>query len=182
MRIIVTRKHTDRLSMRVLKRGDLSISVPFDMTDDEIDRFVTDNAEWVRMAKERRESSEKSIADFYSRLPIDNQLQKMQAVIKLRKIVDPYIEKYSVEMGVVPLSVDYKPTKSRWGCCRKRSGRVEFSLYLLLLPEWCIEYVVAHELAHLKVPNHSDEFYRFLGKFYPRWPEARAYLKRCLLQ
>ena len=53
-----------------------------------------------------------------------------------------------------------------------------FSAYLLLLPEWCIEHVVVHELAHLIVPNHSDKFYAVMDTYFPRWREARAETKK----
>ncbi|MCC8175611.1 MAG: M48 family metallopeptidase [Bacteroidales bacterium] len=64
------------------------------------------------------------------------------------------------------------------GSCNHRTGRINLSLYLLLLPELCIEHVVAHELTHLLVPNHSPQFYATLGRYFPRYKEARLLSKR----
>ena len=48
-----------------------------------------------------------------------------------------------------------------------------FSAYVLLLPEWCVEHVVVHELCHLLEPSHNARFHALMDKFFPRWKEAR---------
>lgn len=59
-----------------------------------------------------------------------------------------------------------------------RISKLAFSVYLLLLPDWCIEHVVVHELAHLLEANHSKRFYAIMDRFFPRWKEARKETKR----
>ena len=81
-------------------------------------------------------------------------------------------------MGVRPSAVGYRATKSRWGSCNPRSKKINLSLYLLLLPDWCIEHVVVHELAHLLVPNHSERFYAVMDRHFPRWRDARRETRR----
>ena len=83
------------------------------------------------------------------------------------------LEKYSEQMGVKPASVSFRATKSRWGSCNTKTRRISLSSYLLLLPDWCIEHVVVHELAHLLVPNHGPRFYAVMDRHFPRWREAR---------
>ena len=46
-------------------------------------------------------------------------------------------------------------------------------LYLLLLPQRCIEHIVVHELAHLLVPNHGPRFYAVMDKHFPDWKQVR---------
>ena len=75
-------------------------------------------------------------------------------------------------MGVFPSEVRYKATISKWGSCSPRSRHIQFSFYLLLLPDWCIEHIVVHELAHLIEPYHNARFYALMDKFYPKWREA----------
>ena len=55
-----------------------------------------------------------------------------------------------------------------------------FSAYLLLLPEWCVEHVVVHELCHLLEPSHNTRFHALMDKFFPRWKEARKETRRLL--
>ncbi len=56
--------------------------------------------------------------------------------------------------------------KSCWGSCNRRSNVITLNLYLCKLPKRFAEYVVAHEVTHLFVPNHSDEFYSFGERLY----------------
>ena len=81
-------------------------------------------------------------------------------------------------MGVMPTAVTYKAMISRWGVCNVRNKRVCFSLYLLLLPEWCVEHVVVHELCHLLEPSHNARFHALMDRYYPRWREARREARR----
>jgi hypothetical protein len=76
-------------------------------------------------------------------------------------------------MGVKPEKITYKALKSRWGQCNVLSRSISFSLYLLLLPDWCVEHVVVHELCHLLEPSHNARFHALMDQYYPRWREAR---------
>lgn len=65
--------------------------------------------------------------------------------------------------------------RRRWASCSPR-GRLVFNPVLLRAPRECIDYVVAHELAHLKFKNHSDEFYECLNQTLPNWKGGRDQL------
>ena len=65
---------------------------------------------------------------------------------------------YSEKMKLAPKSVAIKNYKARWGACRS-TGEVFFNWRLVLAPVEIIDYVVVHELAHLKVQNHSPRFW-----------------------
>ena len=66
--------------------------------------------------------------------------------------------------------------KSRWGSC-SRAGKVTLNLRLIHLPGVCIEYIVMHELCHLKHLNHSQSFYSFLQHCMPDWKERKSILE-----
>jgi predicted metal-dependent hydrolase len=83
------------------------------------------------------------------------------------------IEKHKKVMGVSPQAVTYKRMISRWGYCNVKNRSICFSLYLLLLPAWCVEHVVVHELCHLLEPSHNARFHALMDRYYPRWREAR---------
>jgi predicted metal-dependent hydrolase len=65
----------------------------------------------------------------------------------------------------------------RWGSTTPR-GYVYFNLDLVKLPLGCIDYVVAHELVHLKIPNHSPAYWRMLSRVMPDWKYWRERLER----
>ena len=80
--------------------------------------------------------------------------------------------------SLAPSAISYRCTKTRWGSCNPKTRRINFSTYLLLLPDWCIEHVVVHELCHLLVPDHSPRFYALMDRHFPRWKEARRETRR----
>jgi hypothetical protein len=67
--------------------------------------------------------------------------------------------------------------KQRWGSTTK-AGRITFNLELVKLPLPCIDYVVAHELVHVRIPNHSPAFWRMLARVMPDWKRWRDRLQR----
>jgi predicted metal-dependent hydrolase len=68
-----------------------------------------------------------------------------------------------------------KMTK-RWGSCSKQ-GRIVLNMALLKASLFCIDYVITHELCHLRIPNHSERFYRLLGKYMPDWKKRKELLE-----
>jgi predicted metal-dependent hydrolase len=67
--------------------------------------------------------------------------------------------------------------KRRWGSCSPR-GSILLNLRLVQAPLRCVDYVIFHELAHLKIPNHSKNYYALLDQMLPDWRERREELNR----
>ena len=178
MAIHVTYRWTKRLSMRIVKDGDVHVSAPYGVPKDEVVRFIREHRDWIIKARKKTEEQQKSRAAFYNQLPLRTKEQKAEAISKLSILIEPMVESYAKDMGVKPLAITYKPMISRWGVCNVRSKSICFSIYLLLLPAWCIEHVVVHELCHLLEPNHSLRFHMLMDKYFPRWKEARKETRR----
>jgi predicted metal-dependent hydrolase len=79
-------------------------------------------------------------------------------------------------LGITPVYVAVKDYKSRWGTCFS-DGRIYYNWRLILTPESIIEYVIAHELCHLKVPNHSKRFWQLVETVIPDWKIRRKWLR-----
>lgn len=67
--------------------------------------------------------------------------------------------------------------RSEWGSCTPRKRKLLFNLELARMPQPCIDYIIVHELAHLRVPNHSPLFYARVEQFLPDWRARRKELK-----
>lgn len=65
---------------------------------------------------------------------------------------------------------------SRWGSCTPADGSIRLSRRLLGMPEWVVDYVLVHELAHLIVPGHGPRFWELVSR-YPKAERARGYLE-----
>ncbi len=79
--------------------------------------------------------------------------------------------------GLVVAGVSVRNQRSRWGSC-SRSGRIALNWRLLQMPETVREYVLLHELMHLREQNHSPRFWALVAAVCPTYQESRAWLKR----
>ena len=159
--------------MRIVKNGDVHVSAPIGLPKSKIEAFIAQHSEWIEKARRRTAEKMQQRTDFYSQLPLRTREEACEALARLKAIVEPMVEKNARIMGVRPSLLSYKATISRWGQCNVKDGTICFSLYLLLLPEWCIEHVVVHELCHLLEPSHNARFHRLMDRYFPRWREAR---------
>ena len=173
MTIQVTYRRTRRLSMRIVKNGDVHVSAPLFMPKSEVERFIEEHREWIDEARKRTCESQKRRTEFYNQLPLQTREQADDALHRLKALIEPMVERHSKEMGVKPSAIRYKAMVSRWGVCNVKDRSICFSAYLLLLPEWCVEHVVVHELCHLLEPSHNARFHALMDRFFPRWREAR---------
>ncbi len=82
----------------------------------------------------------------------------------------------AAELGVRIARVSVRDTKSRWGSCAQ-NGRLSYSWRLVLAPEPVLDYVVAHEVAHLVEMNHSPRFWAVVARLSPHGDQPRAWLK-----
>jgi len=91
------------------------------------------------------------------------------------------IRHYAVSLGVREPSLGLSNAQTRWGsCCRARgeAGRVLLSWRLVHLPPHLTDYVVAHELAHLRELNHSPRFWAIVAQLFPDYHSGRRELNR----
>jgi hypothetical protein len=75
-----------------------------------------------------------------------------------------------------PTGLVIRSMKSRWGSC-SRKGKITLSTELIKLPDIFIEYVIIHELCHLKHHNHGKEYYKLLSELFPEWKTVRKDLR-----
>ena len=76
-----------------------------------------------------------------------------------------------------PNRVTVRLQQSRWGSCSSK-GNISLNAKLLLLPPHLVEHVILHELAHLRIPNHSQSFWNYLATMNPEWKQHRAQLRQ----
>ena len=87
------------------------------------------------------------------------------------------VEEYCHRLGMPMPAVRLSSARTRWGSCSSRSG-IRLHWRLIHLPPALIDYVVAHEVAHLVEMNHSARFWAVVERLYPDWRAARSALRR----
>jgi predicted metal-dependent hydrolase len=109
-------------------------------------------------------------AAFFSRRVTD--YLKREARRELESAVAGYCRKLSLP----PAPLTLRDTTSRWGSCTSK-GRLNFSWRLILAPDFVLDYLAAHEVAHLRHMNHSPAYWRVLKDMCPATDHAEAWLK-----
>lgn len=90
--------------------------------------------------------------------------------------LDRAVQRYAKMVGIRPAAVKLRDTKSRWGSCSPRRT-LSFSWRLIMAPPYVLDYIAAHEVAHLREMNHGPRFWRLVYKLYPQAREAEDWLR-----
>jgi predicted metal-dependent hydrolase len=85
------------------------------------------------------------------------------------------VERYAGRARVVPGAVTVQDLGFRWGSCG-RGDRLYFHWRSILLPPRIVEYIVVHELVHVREPHHTPEFWRAVERIMPDWDQRRHWL------
>lgn len=90
--------------------------------------------------------------------------------------ISQLVQKYAARAGRRVNRITVRDTRSRWGSCSS-TGNLSFSWRLIFAPRAVLEYVVAHEVAHLRVMNHSDRFWATVEAICPGYGPAKEWLR-----
>ncbi|CBI75735.1 conserved protein of unknown function [Bartonella clarridgeiae 73] len=123
------------------------------------------------------DSEQESKIIIYSRL--EHLPRRVADVLKKQAkiVIAQLVAHYSYKVGRKVKSISYKDTRSRWGSC-STDGRLSFSWRLIMAPKEVVEYVVAHEVAHLVEMNHGERFWALCEKLCPERKTYQAWLKK----
>jgi len=136
-----------------LKTGDLIIIVPQGYKNPE--KLIDEHEEWIKnKITTINESKERSKR---------NKLNYDRTEDDLRKMILKNIERFSNELNVKPNRVTLRNMKSKWGSCSSKKN-LNFNKLLKYLPDDLIQYVVLHEISHLKEKKHNQEFWDIISK------------------
>jgi len=93
------------------------------------------------------------------------------------KQIEPIAKSFAQQLGVCYASCNISETmKYRWASCTPK-GNINFNWRIIKAPTFVIEYLIVHELAHLRVPNHSPEFWNIVSIQVPMYEDAKDWLK-----
>jgi predicted metal-dependent hydrolase len=99
-------------------------------------------------------------------------LCRREATARLRQIV----EREASRLKLAPRSVAVRDQRTRWGSCSAK-GNLSFSWRLIMAPPQVLEYVVVHELSHLREASHSKRYWQILEAAFPGWQEPARWLR-----
>jgi len=94
-----------------------------------------------------------------------------------RRDLEAAVERHAGALAVKPKAIRLKDTRSRWGSCTA-TGELSFSWRVIMAPDFVLDYLAAHEVAHLRELNHSHRFWRLLRDTCPDMDRGQHWLKR----
>ncbi|MBS3651237.1 M48 family metallopeptidase [Pseudaminobacter sp. 19-2017] len=94
-----------------------------------------------------------------------------------KRDIEALVEKHTAAVGRRAKAIRFKDTSSRWGSCTS-DGTLSFSWRIMMAPRPVINYLVAHEVAHLKEMNHGPDFWRLCEELCPDTERCKAWLKK----
>lgn len=151
---VIKSKRRKRNIAAYRESGSIVISVPFRTTRAQISELIPEMVGKV-IANEKR--SRRSEADLEER-------------------AHHLMTQYLPEISERPLSIGWRSMNERWGSCTTIDRTIRISDRLASAPRYVLDYVLVHELIHLRTPGHGEDFQNFLAR-YPDGPKAEAFLE-----
>lgn len=169
----VRRSKRKSAAIKITADMQIVVFVPLYVSDNEIERMVISKSKWIdeHMLKVQSTIDERSKLEKIT----FEQVKELadQAVEYIPKRVKYYAEKENFVYNKITI----KNLVSRWGSCSTK-GNLNFNCLLMLTPDYVIDYVVVHELCHLREMNHSEKFWAEVEKIMPDYQRAELWLKQ----
>ncbi len=163
-------KYSERKTLSVSVRdGRVIVRSPIGLSRQRINAFLEKHRAWIEDRLKQSVERVDPIADM-SRAKIEKLRESA------RELLTAKTEHYSKIMGLKYGRITITGAKTRFGSCSSR-GNISYSYRLILYPEEAIDYVVVHELAHLREMNHSRNFYAIIEKILPDYKRRKKLLK-----
>lgn len=167
--IEVIRSDRRTLALQV-KDGRVIVRAPRRVSEARIRAFVEAHEDWITATL--RKQGARAAAH-----PEPTEAEKREYIKKAKALLPGRVAHYSSIMGLYPTQVRITGAKTRFGSCSS-SGHICFSWRLMQYPPEAIDYVVVHEIAHLKHMNHSPAFHALVASVLPDHKARRALLRK----
>ena len=166
--VIRSRRRT--LALEVTRQGAALVRAPLRASDADITRFVDSHRGWLEKHLAARQA-------YLSAHPEPSAAQADAWRQQAKETLPPLVAHWAQRMGVQPAGITVTAARTRFGSCSGRNA-ISFSWRLMQYPEEAIDYVVVHELAHIRHHDHSAAFYRFIASVMPDHEARRALLRQ----
>jgi predicted metal-dependent hydrolase len=154
-----------RYVMRVRPDGAVRVTIPRGGSQAEARRFAERHRDWALRQRSK-------VLEAKRPAHVDAAL-KDQA----RRDLPPRLLQLAAENGLAVTRVTIRDQRSRWGSC-SRTGHIALNYRLMLMPAEVCDYILIHELMHLRQPDHSRKFWRHVEAACPHFRDAERWLRK----
>jgi predicted metal-dependent hydrolase len=160
----VRHRRARRYVLRVDHDGRVRVTIPRGGSRREADAFAARQAEWIRQQQARCAPAH-----------TPDELRRLKQVA--RRVLPQRLLELAGRHQLTVTRVSVRNQRSRWGSCG-RDGHICLNWRLVLMPEWVRDYVLVHELMHLRRMDHSPTYWNHVAAAFPDFEAARAWLRR----
>lgn len=157
-----------RYVVRVLHSGAVRVTIPRRGSQAGAEAMVRQHADWIARQRERIARAPRPEA-----WPPETRALRREA----ERLLVSRTRELAARHGLAPARIHVRRQRSRWGSCSRR-GTISLNWRLLHTPDFARDYVILHELMHLRELNHSPRFWALVEGVCPRRREAEAWLRR----
>lgn len=147
--------------------GGLSATLPRGMRLEKLENFIRQKADWIlrriNIAKKRKPGI---------LLPRSNRREYLAKKEAARKLAETKLKEFNEFYDFEYRRISIRNQKARWGSC-SRKGNLNFNYRIVHLPEKYLNYIIVHELCHLKQFNHSKNFWNLVAETIPDYKKIR---------
>jgi predicted metal-dependent hydrolase len=164
------KKHIKHCYLRIIDKNSLQIKANRYFSIDDAKALISRKKSWILENIKNIEDKtledgvflflgEKKLLNDYKIKNLDNFYKR-----EIEKYIPIFVENYSKLMDLYPTKISYRKNKRTWGSCNYKD-ELSFNYLLMKYPIYVMEYIVVHELAHIKHKNHSKDFWNLVEKF-----------------
>ena len=157
------------IAIEINENCEIIVRAPRFANKKQIEKFVFEKEDWIEKSLIKQKAKQKNRKTFSN-----------EEVNELKKFGEDFLKenlpKWAQKIGVKPTGVKITSAKKRFGSCNSKNSLC-FSVYLFSYERKAIEYVIVHELCHIKHHNHSKKFWREVEKHLPDYKQREKLLK-----
>ncbi len=166
-----TNKRSRRIRLVVRAGGEFAVTTPRFVNQKVVEKFIHEKAEWIlakidHLKKYPKRQTKKEIKESYKKY------KNVALEIATKKVLE-LNKNYNFKFNKITI----RNQSTRWGSC-SRKGNLNFNYKIALIRNELADYLVVHELCHLKEFNHSKKFWTLVAKTIPNYMELRKELKK----
>ena len=155
-------KSNRRKTSQIMVDGEeVIVRTPLSKDNSEIKKIIQNKASWI--FKKQLEFKKRTDVNFIPKK-------------YTKRFLLTQVNSYAGKVGITPSKVNIKKMRTRWGSASKNNV-INLNEHLLKAPKGAIDYVILHEICHLKIRNHSHRFWELVKKFMPNYMENRKWLE-----
>lgn len=191
MNYTLQRKSVKYVRIKITPKGEVIVVAPMRVPISEVEHWVNTKKEWVnqhlqKIASRQQVSTfnlqenEVLILGEAFRVNFDTSNKELLTQwykIQAKAYIVPKVQELAAKYGFNVSKIFIRDTKSKWGSCSSKDN-IGLNYNLIKTPPRIIEYVIVHELCHLREFNHSPAFWSEVGKYFPEYKQAKEWLRK----